>query len=418
MLAIIHASQLVTLRGPERPRVGAELRELSIIEDGAVLVDYGHITHIGTTDEIRRQIPADATVIDAGGRVVMPGFVDAHTHLVFAGHRVAEFEMRALGESYLSIAAKGGGIRNTVSATRAASEDELFIKARTHAAIMLRNGTTTAEAKSGYGLSLESELKILRVIKRLDNEGPLRLVPTFLGAHVPGPEFDGRTDDYVAHVVADMLPAVADAKLARYCDVFCEAKAFSIEQSRRIMTKARALGFGLRMHVDQITPGFGGAELAAELQAFTADHLEQTGDAGIAALKRAGVTPVLLPPSVFALGLSKYPAARAMIGAGLPIVVATDFNPGSSPTPSIPMVLSLAVTQMKLTPAEAIAAATVNAAHSLGLGNELGTLEPDRRADIVIHDCTDVRELAVFFGFDTAHTVVTSGRVAFTRTAP
>lgn len=326
--------------------------------------------------------------------------------------------MWALGESYLSIAAKGGGIPSTINPTRAASEDELFIKAPGHAALMLRNGTTTAEAKSGYGLSLESELKILRVIKRLDNEGPLRLVPTFLGAHVPGPEFAGRADDYAAHVIADMLPAVAAAKLARYCDVFCEAKAFTVTQSRRIMTKARALGLGLRMHVDQITPDFGGAELAAELQANTADHLEQTGDSGIAALKRAGVTPVLLPASVYALGLSKYPAARAMVDAGLPIVVATDFNPGSSPTPSIPMALSLAVTQMKLTPAEAIIAATVNAAHSLGLGGEIGTLEPDRRADIVIHDCTDARELAVFFGFDTAHTVISAGRVAFTRAAP
>ncbi|HEV2764278.1 MAG TPA: imidazolonepropionase [Pyrinomonadaceae bacterium] len=390
-LLVVNCKQLVTMRGPARPRVGAEMREPGIVEDGALLVRGGRVEAAGARREVEPLVEGDCEVLDAGGRVVCPGFVDAHAHPVFAGSRADEFERRALGATYQEIAAAGGGIRSTVRATRAATEDELVERGRRRAQWFLRTGTTTVEAKSGYGLSSEDELKILRAVRRLDERGAPRFVPTFLGAHEIPDEYRGRREEYVRLIVEDMLPRVAEENLARFCDVFCEEKVFSVEESRRILTAAKAHGLGLRVHADQLSLS-GGARLAAELGAATADHLEHTDDAGIEALRRAGVQPVLLPGSVYALGSSRYPAARRMIDAGLAVVLATDFNPGSSPTPSMTMVLSLASTQMRLTPAESLSAATVNAAHSLGLGGETGTLEPGRRADFVLHDAEDYRE--------------------------
>jgi imidazolonepropionase len=413
-LAIVGCSQLVTLKGAARPRVGAEMRELAIIEDGALLVRDGRIEMVGKRRDIETRIEDSAEVYEAGGRVVMPGFVDAHAHPVFAGTRVDEYEMRAGGATYGEIAARGGGIRATVRRTRAATEDELVAEARSRSRWFLRGGTTTVEAKSGYGLTVEDELKMLRVVRRLDDETPLRYVPTFLGAHEVPDEYRERRAEYVELIIEEMLPRVVGERLAEYCDVFCEEKVFNVEESRRILTVAQERGLNLRLHADQLSLS-GGALLAAELRATTADHLEHTDAEGIRALAEAGVQPVLLPGSVYALGARRYPAAREMIDAGLAVVLATDFNPGSSPTPSMPMILSIASTHMKMTPAEALTAATINAAYSLGRGRETGSLEAGKRADFVVHDCADYREIAYFFGIEHAHAVFIDGRIVYQR---
>ena len=414
MLAVINSSQIITLKGPAWPRTGPEMRELGIIEDGVMLVRGGRIEAVGARSEIEPLIRTGCEVVDAGGRIVMPGFVDAHAHPVFAGTRADEYERRARGATYQEIAAAGGGIRSTVWRTRAASEEELVQVAARRGAWFLRTGTTTVEAKSGYGLSVEDELKMLRAIRRLNETTPLRYVPTFLGAHEIPEEYRERRSEYVSLVIEEMLPRVAAEHLAEYCDAFCEDKVFNVDEARDILTAARNLGLGLRIHADQLSLQ-GGAMLAAELGTATADHLEHTDEAGIAALHRAGVQPVLLPGSVYALGSSRYPPARRMIDAGLAVVLATDFNPGSSPTPSIPMILSLASTHLKMTPAEALTAVTVNAAYSLGRGSELGTLEAGKRADFVIHDCADYREMAYFFGIEHAHAVYVGGSLIFRR---
>lgn len=416
-LVILNCSQLVTLASPVKgARAGAAMAELSIIEDGAMLVRGGRIERVGVRSEIESLVEADSEVVDAGGRVLMPGFVDAHAHPVFAGTRADEYEQRARGATYQEIAARGGGIRSTVRRTRAATLEELVDASKRYSQWFLRGGTTTVEAKSGYGLTVEDELKILRAIKRLNDEMPLRYVPTFLGAHDIPDDYRERREDYVALVIEEMLPRVMDEELAEYADVFCEERVFTVEESRRILMAARKLGLGLRLHADQLSLS-GGALLAAELGASTADHLEHTDMSGIAALKSANVQPVLLPGSVYALGSSRYPAAREMIDAGLAVVLATDFNPGSSPTPSMPMVLSLASTHMKMTTAESLCAATINAAYSLGRGEEIGSLEEGKRADFVIHDCADYREVAYFFGVEHAHAVYVDGRVAYSRGA-
>jgi imidazolonepropionase len=408
-LAVLNASQLVTLAGPKRPRVGTELSELGIIRDGGMLVRDGKIEKVGPSDEIEKNV-GDAEFVDANGRVVMPGFVDAHTHLVFAGNRIEDFERRSRGETYEQIAKAGGGIWSTVEKTRAASERDLLAQAKEHADWFLRCGTTTVEAKSGYGLTVEDELKILRVLSQLNEEVPLEIVPTFLGAHAVPRKLS--PDEYLDVVITEMLPRVTAEKLAEFCDVFCERGYFDIDQSRRILSSAKKVGLSLRGHVDQLTNS-GGAKLMAEMGATTADHLEQTGEQGIAALKKANVQPVLLPGSVYALGLRRYPRAREMIEAGLAVVLATDFNPGSSPTPSMPMVLSLACTQMKMSPAEAITASIVNAAYSVNRGDKIGSLEPGKLGNFVIFDCGDYREVAYWFGMPQTHAVYVRGERVF-----
>jgi imidazolonepropionase len=414
-LLITNIDQLVTLAGPQRPRIGAELRELSIINDGAMLVRDGLINRVGKRAEIESPIDPDTEVIDAGGRIVLPGFVDAHTHPVFAGNRADEFEERALGATYQEIAERGGGIQSTVNRTRAAPLEQLVAAGKRYAQWFLRCGTTTIEAKSGYGLSLEDELKILRAIRQLDAETPLRYVSTFLGAHSIPSEYRSRRDAYLSLLVDEMLPRVAQEKLAEFCDVFCEKNVFTTDEAWKILSAARCHGLGLRIHADQLSLS-GGAKLAAELEAVTADHLEHTDAEGISALKSAGVQPVLLPGSVYALGSSRYPPAREMVEAGLAVVLATDFNPGSSPTPCLLMVLSLASTHMKMTPAESITATTINAAYSLRRGDQLGSLEPGKIADFVIHDAEDYRELAYFFGIEHPWAVFVAGqRVLITK---
>ncbi|MEY2545521.1 MAG: imidazolonepropionase [Verrucomicrobiota bacterium] len=382
-IAVVHAAQLVT--------------PFDVIPDGGMLIRDGKIDIVAETKEIERNLTAlssQVEKVDIGGRVVLPGFVDAHTHLVFAGNRLDDFERRARGETYEQIAKAGGGIWSTVEKTRAADDVDLAAQAKKHADWFLKCGTTTVEAKSGYGLTTEHELKILRVMKQI--ETPLEIVPTFLGAHAAPREFSS-ADEYVDLVVNEMLPRVAEEKLAEFCDVFCERGYFSVEQSRKVLSAAKKLGLKLRGHVDQLSNS-GGAQLMAELGANTADHLEKTDEQGIAALKRANVQPVLLPGSVYALGSTSYPRARAMIDAGLDVVLATDFNPGSSPTCSMPMVVSLACTQMKMSPAEAIKGATINAARSLDRHGTVGSLERGKLANFCVFNCEDYREIAYWFG--------------------
>jgi len=416
-LALLHASQLLTLAGPKRPRVGKELSELGIIRDGGMLIRDGKIDMVGPSDQIEKSLTAlghqvpeggkNVEIVDLGGRVALPGFVDAHTHLVFGGNRLDDFERRTRGETYEQIAKAGGGIWSTVEKTRVANEEELFEFTKKRLDWFLECGTTTIEAKSGYGLTVEDELKILRVVRRLNDETPLEIVSTFLGAHAIRRETS--TDKYVELVINEMLPRVVKERLAEFCDVFCERGYFDLEQSRKILMAAKKLGLKLRGHVDQLTNS-GGAKLMADVGAMTADHLEKTDGGGIAALKSAKVQPVLLPGSVYALGSTSYPRAREMIGAGLAVVLATDFNPGSSPTPSMPMVLSLACTQMKMSPAEAISAATTNAAYSLNRGDKIGSLEAGKLANVAVFDCEDYRELAYWFGIPQTHSVYLRGR--------
>jgi imidazolonepropionase len=407
-ILVTNCSQLVTLAGPARPRIGTELRDLHIVNDGAMLVQNWRISAVGSRQEIEPLAAAGTETVDAGGRVVMPGFVDAHTHLVFAGNRADEFEMRCAGMTYQQIAERGGGIRSTVRSTRKGTEDELVHVGQKHARWFLEGGTTTVEAKSGYGLTVDDELKLLRATRRVSETTPLRCVSTFLGAHEIPDEYKGNPDDYVDLIVREMLPKVTAEKLAEFCDIFCESKVFTVAQAERVLAAAKHHGLGLRVHADQFTSS-GAVELAATLSAKTVDHLEQTTPESIAVMKKAGVQPVLLPGSVYAIGSQKYAPARAMIEAGLPVVIATDFNPGSSPTTSMTMILSLACTQMKMTPAEAVTAATINAAWSLNRGHEIGSLEPGKIADFAIHDAEDYRELAYFFGSHRPHAVFVAG---------
>jgi imidazolonepropionase len=394
-IAVVNCGELVTLAGPGHPRTGEELQELSILNDGAMLIADGRIASVGTYAEIKPLIPRDTTIIDAGSRVVTPGFVDAHTHLVFAGNRLNEFEQRIAGETYQEIAAAGGGITATITKTREATHQQLVEAASAYADWFLRGGTTTIEAKSGYGLTKESELKILEVIQTMQEQTPLKLVPTFLGAHTIPPEFRDRREEYLRILTEELIPEVAKRSLAQYCDAFCDEHALRVSETRCVFEAAKQHGLGLRIHAEQFSAD-GGASLAAELGAQTADHLECTEQSGISALQTASVQPVLLPASVFALGRNEYPKARWMIEAGLSPVIATDFNPGSSPTTSMYFILSLACLYLRMLPSEALTAATINAAWSLGLGDSVGSLETGKGADFLIHEFRDYREMAYF----------------------
>jgi imidazolonepropionase len=348
-------------------------------------------------------------VIAASGRVVLPGFVDAHTHLVFAGPRVDEFEMRLRGASYLEIAAAGGGILRSVAATRAADEDTLLGLGRARLDQLLRTGTTTAEAKSGYGLTREDELKQLRVIHRLSAQHDVDLVPTVLAAHAVPPEFAGQADLYIDAVVRDILPAVADEDLAEFCDVFCDVGAFTIEQGRAVLEAGSDLGFIPKIHADEFADT-GGAALAADVGAISADHLLRASEGGLARMAAAGTVAVLLPGTAHFLGLPFAPARR-MVDLGVPIALASDYNPGSSPMWAMPAVISLACVGMRLMPAEAIVAATINAAWAIGAQDEVGSLEPGKAADLVVLDIGDYREIALALGGAIVRQVIKRGRL-------
>jgi imidazolonepropionase len=407
-----HALELLTLAGPASgPRVGAACRDLGLIRDGAIAASEGEIVAVGTTDEVRDLVrpTRGATVIDAAGRVAMPGFVDAHTHLVFAGPRVDEFEMRLRGAGYLEIAAAGGGIVRSVAATRAADEDALTLLGRARLDHMLRTGTTTAEAKSGYGLTREDELKQLRVVHRLSAHHDVDLVPTVLAAHAVPPEFAGDPDGYVDVIIRDILPAVADEDLAEFCDAFCDVGAFTIEQGRAVLEAGSVLGLVPKLHADEFADT-GGARLAADVGAISADHLLHASDAGLTAMAAAGTIAVLLPGTAYFLRLPFAPA-RHMIDLGVPVALASDYNPGSSPMWSMPAVISLGCVGMGLLPAEAITAATINAAWAVGMSEEVGSLEPGKAADVVILDVADHREIAMTLGGSIVRQVVKRGRI-------
>lgn len=395
LAAVINIGQLVTLAGPSRPRVGAELRELAIMEDAGMLIEDGRIIAVGSYSDLLADIPSHAVIIDAGGRCVTPGFVDAHTHLCFAGNRANEFEQRVAGATYQQIAAAGGGILRTVALTRKATGDELLIAARRHRDLMLLTGTTTLEAKSGYGLDRATELRMLHVLGQLDVEGPTRVVRTLLAAHTIPPEFADNRNEYIVWLAEEFIPEVARERLARYCDAFCDDHAFTLDETRIILESARRNGLRLRIHAEQFRPDTG-ASLGAELRAITVDHLETVTDESLHQLRAAGVQPVMLPASVFSLGRTNYPPARKMVDYDLGIVLATDFNPGSSPVTSMPFIMSLACVQMGLSPAEALTASTINAAWSVEMGRCVGSLEIGKDADFLIHEFNDYRELAYF----------------------
>jgi len=391
------------------------MNELYLVEHGAVAVQGDRIVLVGPTPEVLAHAGEDTTLIDASGKVVMPGFVDPHTHLVFAGDRAGEFEMRLQGATYLEIMAAGGGIMNTVRATRAASLENLIIQSRQRLDRMLAHGTTTAEAKTGYGLDTENELKMLEAIRLLHQGHPVDIIPTFLGAHAIPAEYQGRNEEYASLVIDEMLPRVEREGYVSdagpfFCDVFCEEGAFTLEQSKRILEKALEMGMGLKIHADEFT-SLGGAALAAQLKATSADHLACTPSEEIKLLVDSGTIAVLLPGTPFGLGEAHYPAARKMIELGVPVALATDLNPGTCYCEAMPFIMALACRTMGMTPAETIVAATINAAHAIDMGQEVGSLEVGKKADLLILDTPDYRHLVYRFGTNLVETTVKAGRV-------
>ena len=399
------ARQLLTLRGPSGPRRGLAMGELGIIENGALLIEDGRITQVGPSRRIENLEEARrAEELDVAGRVVMPGFVDSHTHLVYGPPRLIDYELRLAGKSYEEIAKSGGGILSSMTAVRNWASPRLERQAAAAVSDAARHGTTTIEAKSGYGLDLSSEVKALKVAANVG------AVPTFLGAHVVPPEFAGRGDDYVGWLIAEVMPQVARRKLAKFADVYCDRIAFSLQQTRRYLEGARAQGFLLKLHANQFTP-LGAVGLGVEMGAVSVDHLEVMGPGEVDLLARSRTIATLLPGSVFHLGLDRYAPARELIESGAAVALATDFNPGTSPTCSMPMVMSLACARMRMTPAEAVTAATINGAHALRLGAEAGSLEPGKWADMVVVDLDDYRELPYYFGVNHVELTMKKGEV-------
>ncbi|MEG3067832.1 MAG: imidazolonepropionase [Syntrophaceticus schinkii] len=410
---LINAGQLVTVAGnSDHPKRGDELSEIAVITDGAVAARDGVIAAVGTTSELqdRVELEEDAVVIDAQGKVVLPGLVDPHTHVVFAGSREHELEMKIQGMPYLEILARGGGILDTVRSTREASREDLVRTAAKYLDEMLAQGTTTAEAKSGYGLTLKDELKMLEAIRVLQETHPVDLVSTFLGAHAIPEEYKDDPDGFVDLVIQEMLPAISPLGLARFCDVFCEEGVFSVEQTRRVLLEAKRLGFELKIHADEMVT-LGGAELAAELGATSADHLMMISDQGIEMLAASETIAVLLPATTFCVMGERYAPARKMIEKGAAVALSSDFNPGSSPVNSLQIVMGIACRQLKMAPAEVISAVTINAAHAIGCASSVGSIEEGKRADLVIFDAQDYRYLMYRFGTNLVDKVVKSGRI-------
>ena len=395
----VNARQVVTCAGPSRARRGTEMRDAAVIAGAAVLVRGDAVESVAEERELRRVNPT-AELIDCGGGVLAPGFVDSHTHAIFGRPRYGEQELRAAGVPYMEIARQGGGIHASVRDLRSRSEDDLLALARPRLARLAASGVTTVEVKSGYGLTLEDELKTLRVVRRLAAELPMRVVPTFLGAHEIPIEYRGegeRRAEYIELLVREMIPAVAREKLARFADVFCEPGVFTVDESRRILLAARSHGLAIKLHADELETG-GGAELAAELGAVSADHLAAISEAGVAALASSGTVATLLPGTMLFLGKTRQAPARALIDGGAAVALATDFNPGTSPTTNFPLLLTLGVSQLHMTVGESLIAGTVNGAAALGLADRTGQIAPGFSADLALYAVEDVRELPYWYG--------------------
>lgn len=411
MLILHNAGQVVTVStGGIGRKAGEAMRDVGAVERASVIIDGERIVEVQPADDVRPR--AGDTVIDCTGKVILPGFVDSHTHAVFAGVRADEFAMRITGKSYQEIAEAGGGIIHSVRAVRAATLDELVALAQPRLESAMLHGTTTMEVKSGYGLDLENEIKLLEAVRVLSADSTRaipHLHPTFLGAHAVPPEYKGRQGAYVLWVLSDLLPEVARQHLADYCDVFCDKGYFTNEETEQICTTAIALGLRIKLHCDELADT-GGAALAARLGALAADHLLCVNDRGIAAMRDANVVATLLPGTAYFLGLP-YAPARRIIDAGCAVALASDFNPGSSPVHNMQMIISLACTQMKMSIEEAICAATINGAAALGLGESLGSIEPGKQADCIVADVHDYREIAYWFGGNAVETVVARGKV-------
>lgn len=405
-LLVRNVGELVTCAGDRAE--GAEAA-LGLVHDAAVAVRDGEVVYAGPASELDAELVPGGREVDAAGRLVTPGFVDPHTHLAFAGDRAAEYAERCAGVPYLELLARGGGILATVRATRALDEDGLADLCVDRLRALARQGVTTVEVKSGYGLSVEAELKLLRAIRRAAERVPVKVMATLLGAHALPPEFEGRREAYVDLVCREMIPAAAESGLARFVDAFLEEGAFTAADGRRLAQAAADHGLGLRLHVDQLTAG-GGAELAADLGALSADHLEQISPAGIEALARAGTTAGLLPSATLLMRMTRYAPGRALADAGVVLSLATNWNPGSANSENHALALGLACLWNGLTPAEALLAATDGAARSLGLAGEVGRLAPGSRADLVVHRATDYRHLPYHFAIAHAERVFAAGR--------
>jgi len=391
---------------------------LGLVKDGAILLQDGRIAAVGKRARVEaRKEAKSAEKIDVGGRVVLPGFVDSHTHLIHAASRAEEYELKIQGASYEQIARKGGGILNSAKKLRAATVEKLKKRARAALEEFASYGTTTVEAKSGYGLDVASELKILQLQRELKSEQPLEIVPTFLGAHVVPAEFRGKphgAERYVEILIEQMLPEIVNEGLAEFCDVFCDRGAFTREQARRILSEGKQHGLAPRLHAEQLSRT-GASQLAIELGAASCDHLEKVNDADIRALGRSKTVATLLPGCDFHLGWKAYAPARKLIEADAVVALATDFNPGTSPTVSMPMVLSLACTQLRMTPAEAISAATINAAYALRREGEIGSLEVGKRADLAVFEVEDYREIPYYFGMQRCWMTIKDGQIVHMR---
>ncbi|MDD3236452.1 MAG: imidazolonepropionase [Candidatus Cloacimonetes bacterium] len=408
---ITNIGTLISLAGNDKPRCGKEMESISPVHDAALAIKDGLILALGSSTDILNRFSC-TDILDAKGGTVLPGFVDCHTHPIFVHTREDEFALRIAGKSYVEIAQAGGGIRSTIASTRDASEELLFQLAAQRIKKMISQGTTTLEAKSGYGLDTKSELKQLRVIKRLSEELPIDIIPTFMGAHEYPVEYKTDHERYLEILCEEMIPAVAEQGIAEFCDIFTEAHVYSIEESRRILQCAKDHGLKLKMHADEIEP-IGGAELAAELGCVSADHLGTTGDQGIAALQRAGVIPVLLPATLFSLRAKSYARALPMMQQGLPVAIATDYNPGSCNCDSMPFTMTLACLQMGMSPAAALNAATINAAHAISRGAVLGTLEAGKQADLCIWDIPSLNFIPYHFGSSHLCRVIKKGKCIY-----
>jgi len=416
-LLISGAAQIVTVRG-RGPRRGNSLSNIGVIRDGAILVRDGVIAAIGPAARIEKlKESKSAEKMDVGGRVVLPGFVDAHTHLIHAASRAEEYELKIRGASYEEIGRKGGGILNSVKKLRAAAANDLKSRARGFLEQFAEYGTTTVEAKSGYGLDVTSELRILSLHKELDSEQPLEIVSTFLGAHVVPAEYRGKpggTREYLELLEQLLIPEVAQNGLAEFCDVFCERGAFSLGESRRVLEAGKASGLAPRVHAEQLS-NTGATRMGIELGAASCDHLEYLKPADVRAIAKSNTVAMLLPGCDFHLGLERYAAARELIEAGAIVALATDFNPGTSPTLSIPMILALACSRLRMSPAEAIAAATINAAYSLGRVTRIGSIEVGKQADLAVFEVADYREIPYYFGVNTCWMTMKRGEMVHLR---